>query len=85
MQNLSSFLNKFKTLTSPKDSLRKIISDVIFELTKIPLTREEIDINQNIIFIKTTPIKKIEILLKKEFILNKVEQVLIKKTLTDIK
>jgi len=70
MFNINSFLERFKKITPPEYDVRKNISDIVKNKINIEVPINHIVFRNNIIYIKTKPIYKNEIFLKKELILN---------------
>lgn len=66
---INSFLEKFKSTIFKKEDLYKDIIDSVFEDTGVSLSIKDIKIKNNEIKIKTSPIIKNEILIKKDNIL----------------
>lgn len=64
MNQLNNFLEQFKKLLIKGEGTKIAIQKLIEKHTKILIQLKEIKISNNIIFIKTHPIKKNEILFK---------------------
>lgn len=85
MIELKDLLNSLGDLliskTGNKDAIRKIIGEEIGK----EISKKDIEIKNNIIYLNIKPIYKNEIFLKQEKILQRLEQELGKKTPTKIK
>lgn len=69
MFNIQSFLNKHTQKINKDVLLYDSIVELVKQETGILLKKEDLSIKKDILFIKTTPIKKNIILLKKDNIL----------------
>lgn len=78
------FLNIKKLLLS-EEIRRNLIQETIQELLKIEIKAENIKIKNGVIFLKIKPLYKNEVFLRKEKILNKLEESLGEKKFFDIK
>jgi hypothetical protein len=76
MKNLSSFFNKFKNFIPPEFLYKDEIINIISKVVKVTLTRKEIEINKNLVRVKTIPIKRNTIFLKKNEILKELKEIL---------
>jgi len=74
--HIKNYLEKFKTLLFSKEENLKIISSVIKKNTQIEIEPKLIKTTGNIIQIKSSPLVKNEILMKKEKILADLSSVL---------
>lgn len=74
MLQLNQLLERFKNLTNT-DKVKKQLIIEIFERNKIQININQISISKNTIYIKTQPIIKTEILLKKEEFLNEINKI----------
>ncbi|MDD3662546.1 MAG: hypothetical protein PHT84_01635 [Candidatus Pacebacteria bacterium] len=68
-EQISGFLEKFKKVLFQKEEVYEIISDTIFQQTKILIKKDLIKIRNNFIYIECSPILKNEILIYKSKIL----------------
>ena len=87
MKNISSFLNKFTNLTPPKRFVKEVFINTAASITGITLKKEEIEIRGSILFITTNSITKNELFLKKDILLQKLNEKLegYKKVIKDIR
>ncbi len=69
MFNIQSFLNKHTQKINKDVLLYDSIVELVKQETGVLLKKEDLSIKKDILFIKTTPIKKNIILLKKDNIL----------------
>jgi len=67
--HIKNFLDKFKNILFEKEEKLKIISSLVKKHTQVDLNERDIKINGTTIQLKTTPIARNEILMKKELIL----------------
>lgn len=75
MQNISAYLEKFKKLTPPDDSLRTKIVQIISDLFEEEIKKEDVRLRNGIVFmsIKNSKLKS-EIFLKKRKILEEIKK-----------
>lgn len=73
MKNISSFLDKFKHLLQNDSDLKKAISLVINQKIKIEIEEKNIEIKNNLIYLKEDAYVKNEIFYKKEEILTEIK------------
>lgn len=87
MKNLSSFLDKFKNITPPERFVKEVFIKVVSDTTEITLLKNEIDVRGSVLFITTQPAIKSELFLKKDLLLEKLNQELqqYKKIIKDIR
>lgn len=74
MLPIGNLLSRFKNLTNSEKVKKQLIVE-IFETYKIPVKVSQISIQKNTIFIKTQPIIKTELFLKKEEIINEIKKI----------
>jgi len=72
IKNISEFLDKFKNILSKGYGLRDVIIVSVKDITGLDIKIEKIKISNDTAFIKTSPVIKSEIYLKKEKILQKI-------------
>lgn len=82
--NLSSYLEKFKELKDPKDD-KVIISQAIFEVTGMSVSRDDIVLRKNELFFGGSSLVKSRIFMMKGNILAKLEEVLPELKITEIR
>ena len=85
MQNINSFLEKFKKLLRYNKEIKETIKGVIKEKIGVELDDKDIKIQNKVLYIKTTPYIKNEIYIKKDLILEKLNSLLDKKSPKDIR
>jgi len=73
MLQLKQLLDRFKNLSNNEKTKKQIIINILNE-NKLPIKIEQISISKNTIFIKTQPIIKTEIVLRKEKILKEIKE-----------
>ena len=74
MKKVAAFLDVFKNITPPERFVREVFMRVVSETHGIALKEEEIQVQGNILFIQSSPIVKNELFLKKDMLLQKVNQ-----------
>ncbi|PIQ35619.1 MAG: hypothetical protein COV32_03005 [Candidatus Yonathbacteria bacterium CG10_big_fil_rev_8_21_14_0_10_43_136] len=73
MLQLKQLLDRFKNLSNNEKTKKQIIINILNK-NKLPIKIEQISISKNTIFIKTQPIIKTEIVLRKEKILKEIKE-----------
>lgn len=68
---LQSLLERFKGLSNTEKVKKQLVMEII-QKKNIPITIDQISFNKNTIFLKTNPIVKTEINLKKQEILKEI-------------
>ena len=68
-QKINTFLERFKKLTKPNETVRKTVGEVIKKETTIEISIDKISLNKDIVFIDAHGAVKSKIDLKKESIL----------------
>lgn len=71
MRSIQDLLERFKGILETESSKKENIIEIIREITGIILTSQEIDVKHGKLFLKTKPIFRNEILIKKERILKR--------------
>ncbi len=74
MKHLRDFLSRFKEIQKQSIETKDTIISILESVGILKIKKEDISINNQTIFIKTSPIKKNELFLKKEIILNKIKE-----------
>ncbi len=74
MNNLSSYLKKFKLILTSNADVKEVIVSIILEVTKGKIEPKDIDIKNKIVYIKCRPSIKNEIFIKKEQILKQLKE-----------
>ncbi|MCR4330518.1 MAG: hypothetical protein NUV49_01395 [Patescibacteria group bacterium] len=85
MFNIENFLKRFTLLTPPDDAIRRGVQEVLEKEIGVFVEKKNISIHNNIIYIKTKPLFKNEIFIKKQSILKELEKKFHQKTPRDIK
>lgn len=85
MIGIKDLLLKFNNILLSEGIKKKIIINIIFEITNLKIKSENIKIKNNIIYLNIKPIYKNEMLLKKELILSKLKENLGEKFPKDIR
>lgn len=74
MLPINQLLERFKNLTNTDKVKKQLVVDILKE-NKIPIHLKQIRISNKVIFIKTNPIIKTEVLLRKENLLNEIKKI----------
>ena len=85
MNSLGDFLDRFKSLLLAPGAVKKPIIQTINKFAQVELTEKEVDIREGIIYIKTHPLVKNEIFMRKASILKELEAFLGAKSPKDIR
>ncbi len=72
--HIKIFLNKFFELKNKNTHFKKILIDIIYNKINIPIQEDQIEISGKNVFIKTTPVIKNELFIKKEEIIKEFNQ-----------
>lgn len=83
--NINLFLEKFKNLTPPDDFLRVQIVEAAREVAGVAIRKEDVRIQNRIVFITTTPIAKNELYIKKTALLERLKTLAPKGEIVDIR
>lgn len=83
--HIKDYLDKFRNIISSKEENIKTVSAVLEKIILIKIENKFIQIKPPFIYIKTTPLIKGEILMKKEKILNEIKVFLPEINIKDIK
>lgn len=70
LNKINEYLNKFKKIIPTESFIKNNTISIIYDVLNIRIKKSEISIQNNIILLKTHPIIKKEILIKKITILN---------------
>jgi len=68
-KSIKSFLDRFRIKFSEKDKIKEIVINSVFNKTKYKPEKDFVSIKRGVVFIRTTPIIKSEILIHKKEIL----------------
>lgn len=74
MENIESFLKRFKKIVSSNEDSQKVIIGVIKNLLGVDLKEENFDIKNGVLYIRAKPIIKNEIYFHKEKILKTLQE-----------
>jgi hypothetical protein len=86
MQNLSHLLDRFKNLQAPERSVRKATIDTVKEIVGVELHDEQIKIqNESILYLSPTSAIKAAIFEEKHSIISRINNILAKEQIKDIK
>jgi len=85
MKNISDFLGKFQIIISSDDDLKESIILAIKNTIGIVLNKKDLKVLGDTVFIKTSPVIKNEIFLKKEKIIKKINEIPRKRKIRDLK
>ncbi len=85
MLPLSQLLARFKSLSNTEKAKKEIVCEEITRIIGIQITHNQVSFSKNTIFIKTQPIIKSEISLKKEEILKEIKKIQRLSNIIDIK
>jgi hypothetical protein len=84
MKKIGDLVERFKNFVPPEKILKEIIIDAIKDVAGVNLSLKEIEINHSNARLKTSSIKKSQILIKKEKVLEALSIKLGKKSPRDI-
>lgn len=77
MENISFYLEKFKTLEPPHVSVKKAVARTVESMFGAILPAEHITIQNNTVYISTHPALKSELYMRKGEVLQEIEKVLL--------
>jgi len=83
--HIKNYLDKFKNLISTKDEIYQIVEGVIENNISFKVERKFIQIKAPIIYIKSSPMVRNEIMMKKEKILEDIRKLSPTSNIKDIK
>ncbi|MEK7558647.1 MAG: hypothetical protein AAB507_02360 [Patescibacteria group bacterium] len=72
--HIKIFLNKFLELKNKNTFLKKILINIIYNKINVSIQENQIEISGKSVFIKTTPLIKNELFIKKEKIIKEFNQ-----------
>lgn len=76
MIEIKDLLVRFQNLLLPGETKREAVRNVISNVIKIQIKKEDIEIKNNIIYLNIKPIFKNEILMKEDVIFSELKKVL---------
>ncbi|HEY4506444.1 MAG TPA: hypothetical protein VJJ24_03295 [Candidatus Paceibacterota bacterium] len=82
---LGDYLSKFKNLTLPNETIRKITRETILEVSKVDVPFDKLSFRNGVVYLNIVGLPKNEIYLYKLKILEEVEKKLSKRTVVDIR
>lgn len=85
MKHLSSYLDKFRSITPPDDFLKSHILQLIKNKLGVDIDKKNIEISKGVVYIKTGPSIKNEIFIKKSLLLDEIKEISQKKIIKDIR
>lgn len=85
MIEIKDLLYKFKNILFLKEERKKIIIQIILEITKLKLKTEEIEVKNGILYLNIKSIYKNEIFIKQDKILLEFKKILNKKAPIEIR
>jgi len=74
LDQISGYLSKYKRITPPDEHIRKMTAEIIERECGFDVRPQSIRVHGNTIFIKAEPLLRTEIFLKKEKILEKLNE-----------
>jgi len=72
--NIGDYLKKFIGISPPNDFIKEKVISIVGDKVGVFLNKKDIDVNQNTVFIKTNPVVRSEIYIKKTLILDSLKQ-----------
>lgn len=82
---ISNFLDKFKKILFEKETVYKVISEIITKHLAYTINSSKITLKGSVIYLQGSPMLKSEVLLHKKDILSDIENTLGTKRFTDIR
>lgn len=73
MLNISSFLERFKTLGAAELLLKEELASAITQIIRVPIERKSITIKNGVVFVKCSPAVKSAIFINKLAIMEKIK------------
>jgi hypothetical protein len=74
MEDISSYLKKFKRIISSNEEEIKIVSEEVYKIINFSISPKEISIKRNVVFFQTKPTIKNQIFIHKEEILESLRE-----------
>ncbi len=84
-ENIGTFLSKFKNLSAPDGILKEAVISCIQKELSYTLTKKDIDIQRDVVYIRVSGALKNEIHLRKNKILSEIKKVPGDRTINDIR
>jgi hypothetical protein len=85
MFNITSYLEKFKQMEPPGDSVKIVAQDVIFGVIGVKIEKKEMCVKDSVLFLSVPSAVKNEVYMSKRGILERVNGLLKEKTIKDIR
>ncbi|MCK9351297.1 MAG: DciA family protein [Candidatus Paceibacterota bacterium] len=85
MFNISSYLEKFKRIEPPGDTVKEAAQPAIFEAVGIKIDKQEMEVKDGVLFLLVPSAVKNEVYMNKRGILEKINNILKEKTVKDIR
>ena len=85
MFNISTYLEKFKKIEAPGDSVKCAAEKAIFESVGIKIEKKEMNVVDGVLFLFVPSIIKNEVYMSKRGILEKMRMILGEKSIKDIR
>lgn len=85
MIEIKDLLTRFSNLLLSGEANKKLIQEVIFEVTRVRIQTKDMEIKNGTLYLNTKPIYKNELFLKREEILFKLRESLGKRSPTEIR
>lgn len=74
MQGIALFLERFKHLMRSNEATKEIVAKVFLDALKVKLEPSDISYKKNILFVKSYPALKNEILIRKKTLIEKLKE-----------
>ncbi len=85
MFNISSYLEKFKRIEPPGDTVKEATQKIIFEVVGMKIEKNEMAVRDGVLFLSVPSTLKNEVYMNKRAILEKTSAILKEKVLKDIR
>jgi len=74
MFNIEGFLERFRSFTPPNNVIREAVIGILKKETGVLVDKKHISVVNNIVYVKTKPIIKNEVFIKKQEILKELRE-----------
>lgn len=71
---LQLFFSKYQNLKAPNESIRKGFIEAVFDVVGVSINLDDVSFNKGLIYLKSNPYIKNEVLMNKEDILSVLEE-----------
>ncbi|MCX6735667.1 MAG: DciA family protein [Candidatus Parcubacteria bacterium] len=85
MFNIATYLEKFKKMEAPGDTVKCAAEKAIFESVGIKIEKNEMNVVDGVLFLTVPSIVKNEVYMSKRSILEKMREILKEKAIKDIR